>query len=135
MSMLIASRISLLAVTALSLSAAADEPAAQPQRTILERHEQSGVPGKDIVLGTAMLPPGTAIGFHTHPGDESGYVLRGTLILKTRGLPDRMLKAGDTFFNARGAIHSLTAGPSGEGGTAVSTWIVDHGKDLATPVP
>jgi quercetin dioxygenase-like cupin family protein len=128
-------RMALLTVFALSLNAAADEPAAAPQRTILERHELSGVPGKDIVLGTATLPPGTAIGFHTHPGNEAGYVLRGTLILKTRGQPDRTLKAGDSFFNARGAIHSLAAGPGGEGGAAVSTWIVDHGKDLATPVP
>lgn len=128
-------RISLLAVIALSLNAAADEPAAQPQRKILERHDQTGVPGKEIVIGTATLPPGTAIGYHTHPGDEAGYVLKGTLILKTRGQPDRTLKAGDSFFNPRGAIHSLAAVPGGDGGVAVSTWIVDQGKDLATPVP
>ncbi|MGA2342173.1 MAG: cupin domain-containing protein [Steroidobacteraceae bacterium] len=128
-------RIVLLAVLALSVNASADEPAAQPKRTILERHPQSDVPGKEVVIGTAMLPPGGAIGFHTHPGDEAGYVLKGTLILKTRGQPDRVLKAGDSFFNPRGAIHSLAAGPGGDGGTAVSTWIIDQGKDLATPVP
>jgi quercetin dioxygenase-like cupin family protein len=133
--MLKPSGIALLAALILSLDASATEPTAQPQRTILERHEQSGVPGKDIVIGTATLPPGTAIGFHTHPGDEAGYVLKGTLILKTRGQPDRTLKAGDSFFNPRGAIHSLAAPADGEGGIAVSTWIVDHGNDLATPVP
>jgi quercetin dioxygenase-like cupin family protein len=53
----------------------------------LQRQEQSGVPDKEIVLGTVSLPPGTAIGFHTHPGDEIGFVQRGTLILKTRGQP------------------------------------------------
>jgi quercetin dioxygenase-like cupin family protein len=133
--MLTMSRISLFTVIALSLNAGADEPAPQPQRTILERHEQTDVSDKDIVIGTATLPAGTAIGFHTHPGDESGYVLKGTLILKTRGQPDRILKAGDSFFNARGAIHSLASAPGGDGGIAVSTWIVDRGKDLATPVP
>jgi len=132
--MRILSQIALLAVIAVPLSTTADERA-QPQRVILERHEQSGVPGKDIVIGTASLPPGTVIGFHTHPGDEIGYVLKGTLVLKTRGQPDRILKTGDSFFNARGAIHSLAAAPGAEGGTAVSTWIVDHGKELATPVP
>jgi quercetin dioxygenase-like cupin family protein len=135
MNMPVPSRIVMLAVLALSLNATADEPAAQPKRTILERHNQSDVPGKEVVIGTAMLPPGSAIGFHTHPGDEAGYVLKGTLILKTRGQPDRVLKAGDSFFNPRGAIHSLVAGPGGDGGTAVSTWIIDQGKDLATPVP
>jgi quercetin dioxygenase-like cupin family protein len=127
----------LITVVALGLNASADEPAASPQpvRTIFERHDQSGVPGKEIVIGSAMLPANTAIGYHTHPGDEAGYVLKGTLILKTRGQPDRMLKAGDSFFNPRGAVHSLVAAPGGDGGTGVSAWIVDKGQPLATPVP
>jgi quercetin dioxygenase-like cupin family protein len=72
--------LSLLAIVALAVNAGADEPkAAAPQavRNILERHDQSGVQNKEIVIGTATLPPGSAIGFHTHPGDESGYVLKG----------------------------------------------------------
>ena len=127
----------LIAVVALTVNAAADEPkaAAQPVRTIFERHDQSGVPGKEIVIGSAMLPTGTAIGYHTHPGDEAGYVIKGTLILKTRGQPDRMLKAGDSFFNPRGAVHSLVAAPGGDGGTEVSAWIVDKGEPLASPAP
>src|ERR1700688_2815104 len=121
--------IALVAVVALTMNAAADEPkaSAQPVRTIFERHDQSGVPGKEIVIGSAMLPAGTTIGYHTHPGDESGYVLKGVLILHTRGQPDKILKAGDSFFNVRGAVHSLSTVPGEEGGTAVSTWIVDKG--------
>jgi len=127
----------LIAVAALTVNVAADEPKSSPEpvRTVFERHDQSGVPGKEIVIGSAMLPPGTAIGYHTHPGDEAGYVLKGTLILKTRGQPDRTLKAGDSFFNPLGAVHSLAAAPGGEGGTSVSAWIIDKGKPLATPVP
>ncbi|HSZ08370.1 MAG TPA: cupin domain-containing protein [Steroidobacteraceae bacterium] len=126
----------LLAIAVLSLSAAADEPktAAQPVRSILERHDQSGVSGKEIVIGTAALPAGSAIGFHTHPGDEAGYVLKGTLILKVQGQPDRTLKAGDSFFNPRGAVHSVVAAP-GSDAMAVSSWIIDKGQPLATPVP
>jgi quercetin dioxygenase-like cupin family protein len=128
---------SLLAITILSLNAAADEPkpSAQPVRNIMERHDQSGVPGKEIVIGTATLPPGSVIGYHTHPGDEAGYVLKGNLILKTQGQPDRVLKAGDSFFNPRGAVHSLAAAPGSDGGMAVSAWIVDKGVPMATPVP
>lgn len=127
--------ISLLALAALSLNAAADEPkdSAQPVRTVLERHDQSGVPGKEIVIGTAMLPGGAAFGYHTHAGDEIGYVLKGTLTLKIRGQPDRTLKAGDSFFNPRGAVHSVVAGS--DGATALSTWIIDKGQPFATPVP
>ncbi|HEY9132781.1 MAG TPA: cupin domain-containing protein [Dyella sp.] len=106
----------------------------QAKRTVLDRHDQSGVTGKEIVIGTAELPAGSVIGWHRHAGDESGYVLRGNLILKTQGQPDQVLKAGDHFFNARGAVHSLIAAPGTDGGTALSTWIVDKGKPLAEPV-
>ena len=118
-----------------SANAADPAPAApEAKRTILDRHDQSGVDGKEIVAGTAEFPKGSAIGWHTHAGDEAGYVLRGNLILKTRGQPDRALKAGDSFFNVRGAVHSLEAAPDGDGGAVVSTWIVDKGKPLAESV-
>jgi quercetin dioxygenase-like cupin family protein len=109
-------------------------PTAQPKRTILDQHDQSDVSGKQIVIGTAEIPAGTAIGWHSHPGDESGYVLSGNLVLKTRGKPDQALKAGDHFFNPRGAVHSLAAAPGSDGGTALSTWVVDKGKPLAEMV-
>lgn len=126
-----------IVIAALSLNATADEPkpSGQPVRNIMEHHDQAGVPGKEILIGTATLPPGSAIGYHTHPGDEAGYVLKGNLILKTQGQPDRTLKAGDSFFNPRGAVHSLAAAPGSDGGMAVSTWIVDKGQPIATPVP
>jgi quercetin dioxygenase-like cupin family protein len=117
-----------------SVGASADEIISAPVRSILERHDQSNVGGKEIVLGTAALPAGSAIGFHVHPGDEAGYVLIGNLILKVKGQPDRTLKSGDTFFNPRGLIHSLLAAPGTDGGIAVSTWIVDKDKPLATSV-
>jgi quercetin dioxygenase-like cupin family protein len=126
---------SLLAALAVAIYAGADEPKAGPQpvRTVLERHDQSGVPGKEIVIGTATLPTGSGIGYHTHPGDEAGYVLKGNLILKTQGQPDKVLKAGDSFFNPRGAVHSLVTAP-GSDGMAVSVWIIEKGQPLATPV-
>ena len=105
--------------------------APEAKRTILERHDQSGVDGKEIILGTADLPAGATIGWHVHPGDESSYLIRGTTTLKVRGEPDRLLKAGDHFFIPRGTVHSVT---SAEGATAVSSWILDKGKPLAEPV-
>jgi quercetin dioxygenase-like cupin family protein len=131
-------RVQYLALTvALTLGGAlvlqAQEGKPQAVRAILERHDQSGVPGKEIVIGTATLPKGSAVGFHTHPGDEAGYVVRGMVILKTRGQPDRVLHAGESFFNPRGAIHSLESPDTDS--VAVSSWIIDKGAPLATPVP
>jgi len=93
---------SLTIALCLSASAFAGEPSPAPVRTILERHAQTGVSGKEILLGTAFLPAGAVIGFHTHAGDEFGYVLKGPLVWKRKGEPDRILKTGDSFYNARG---------------------------------
>jgi quercetin dioxygenase-like cupin family protein len=127
-------KFSLSVALTLSLSAVADDSKPQPQRAVLERHDQADVPGKEIVIGKATLPAGTAIGFHVHPGDEAGYVLKGAVIWKTKGQPDRTLKAGDTFFNPRGAVHSVAASEASEA-VVISTWIVDKGQPLATPAP
>jgi len=113
-------------------AAYADTPAAK--RTMLERHDLTDVEGKEVILGTAELPSGAVIGWHIHYGDESGYVLEGHLVLRVKGQPDRVLKAGDHFFNPAGLVHSLAAEPGTEGGTALSTWIVAKGKPLAEPV-
>jgi quercetin dioxygenase-like cupin family protein len=119
-------------VTAVVLAAANSESV---RRALFDHHDQSEVPGKEIVTGTAELPAGAVIGWHVHAGDEAGYVLRGNLVLETRGQPDRVLEAGDSFFNPRGAVHSLAAAPGSDGGTAYSTWIVDKGRPLVERVP
>ncbi|HEX3896723.1 MAG TPA: cupin domain-containing protein [Rudaea sp.] len=117
-----------------ALGADAKAPAPEVKRNILDRHDQSGVDGKEIVVGTAEFPKGGAIGYHTHDGDEAGYVLKGELVWRVKGQPDKTLKAGDHFFNPRGSAHSLIAAPGGDGGMAYSTWIIDKGKPLATPI-
>ena len=91
------------------------------------------MPGKEIVFGTVTLPPGAVVAFHTHPGDESGYIVKGTATWKVRGQPDKTLNSGDSFFNPRGSVHSIVGGNSGA--TILSAWIVDKGKPLVEPAP
>jgi Gluconate 2-dehydrogenase subunit 3 len=45
-----------------------------------------------------------------------------------------LLNAGDHFFNPAGLVHSVAAPPATDGGTIVSTWIVEKGKPLAEAV-
>jgi quercetin dioxygenase-like cupin family protein len=125
-------RTGLVVAAAVSLSAAAQDAKQQVDRVILERHAQTGVAGKEIVVGTVTLAPGAVIGFHRHPGDEVGYIVTGSVVWKVRGQPDKTLKAGDSFFNPRGSVHSVIGGDGGA--TAVATWIVDKGPPLAEPV-
>jgi len=126
-----------LIVAALALSFATnafcEDSKPDVKRTVLEKHDQSSVEGKEIITGTAEFPKGGVIGFHTHDGDEAGYVVKGEVIWRVKGQPDKTLKAGDHFFNPRGSAHSVVA--SGDGGTVFSTWVVDKGKPLATPAP
>lgn len=116
-----------------SLSAAAEDAKPAIERAILEKHDQSGVAGKEVVLGTVTLGPGAVVGFHTHSGDEAGYIVKGSVTWKVRGQPDKVLKAGDSFFNPRGSAHSIVGGDTGA--TAFSSWIVDKGKPLVEPAP
>jgi len=107
--------------------------APQAERNILAKHDLSGVPGKEVVIGTATFPAGSVIGFHTHPGDESGYIMKGSVTVKIRGAADISLKAGDGFFNPRGSVQSVVAGA--DGATVVATWIVDIDVPMSNPVP
>jgi quercetin dioxygenase-like cupin family protein len=106
----------------------------EPKRATIGTQDQTGVEGKEIVTGTVDLPVGAEVARHTHPGDEVGYVLKGHLILKVQGRPDRKLKAGDYFFIPRGVVHSLLSG-SRSSGMEVSTWVVDKGVPLVQPAP
>jgi quercetin dioxygenase-like cupin family protein len=132
-------RCSLVAALALSVGATAedvlaDQAQAQAQRTVLQHQDQSEVAGKEIILGTVVLPPGAAVGYHVHPGEEVGYIIKGSVTWKVRGQADKTLKAGDSFFNPRGSVHSIVSADSGDS-TVISTWIVDKGKPMSTPVP
>jgi hypothetical protein len=104
-------QLSFVAVIALSFNAGADEPKPQPVRTLFSHHDQSGVPGKEIVIGTAMLPPETAIGFHTHPG---GITIRGGGQVDFWRADRRPRLGGSVHsFAGRGLLSSQTMSPRG----------------------
>ena len=81
----------------------------------------------------AEFDPGAAIGKHTHPGEEFGYLLEGTLELQVEGAPTRTLKAGDTFFVPAGTVHAARD-TGAKGAKVLATYVVEKGKPLATLV-
>lgn len=49
-----------------------------------------------------------AIGaLHSHPHEQIGYVISGSLIYKEDGQEDKVLKAGDTYYVAPNVIHGV----------------------------
>jgi quercetin dioxygenase-like cupin family protein len=116
----------------LGLTAMAQAPAEVPpiKRIPLQRFE---VPGTlfETVIGIAEIAPSVAIGRHTHPGPESGYVIAGSFELLIDGQAPRLLKAGDSYQVPPGAVHDAKAGP--EGTKVIATYVVQKGQPLATP--
>jgi quercetin dioxygenase-like cupin family protein len=50
--------------------------------TVILNEPVQSVPGKRIRVTQIVIEPGKDAGAHTHPGDEYGIVLDGTLMLK-----------------------------------------------------
>ena len=90
-------------------------------------------PARHAVQARAEFAPGVAAGKHTHPGEELGYVLEGSILLEIEGQPPRTVKAGEAFFVPAGVVHD---GKNVSGGVTkvLATYIVEKGKPVATPV-
>ncbi len=102
------------------------------KRVELERHDLAD-PGHEAVLARGEINAAAAAPKHTHPGEEVGYVLEGQILLEVEGKPPAMLHAGDVFFVPAGTAH----GAKNTGtvlAKVLSTYIVEKGKPLATPV-
>ena len=117
---------------ALAAPAAAQSVAPAVKRTPLQKVEFPGT--HDTIMGTAELPAGMAIGRHTHPGVEIGYVLDGEAVLSIEGEPDRVIKAGDSYQVPAGKPHDAKASANGPA-KVLAVWAVERGKPLATPHP
>lgn len=90
-------------------------------------------PAKHAVQARAEFAPGVAAGKHTHPGEELGYVLEGSILLEVAGQPPRTVKAGEAFFVPAGVVHDGKNVGSGVA-KVLATYIVEKGKPVATPV-
>lgn len=123
----------LIALLMLSIGLAATPCEAQApgiKRTLLQRTDVGN--NMELIVATAELPPGGAIGRHTHFGVESGYVLAGSFSLEVEGEVPKLLKAGDSYTVPAGRVHDAKA--VGDGPAKVlASYAVEKGKPLATP--
>jgi uncharacterized cupin superfamily protein len=54
----------------------------------------------DVIAVTVELEPGSAgAPAHRHPGPVFGYVVRGEVLFELEGEPERIVRAGDAFWN------------------------------------
>jgi quercetin dioxygenase-like cupin family protein len=117
-------------VIAMSSPEPVDELATKLKRTELQ-HEPSSIPGRDIVQVLTEIPVGVESGWHTHPGEEVGYIIAGTVEMRIEGNATLTLHAGDPFLMPPGTPHNARdLGPGT--GMMLSTYIVDPERSLAT---
>lgn len=97
------------------------------------QHHGSSIPGRKIVQVLTEIPVGVESGWHTHPGEEVGYIVAGTVEMRVSGGETLILAAGDGFLIPPGTPHNaLDLGPGT--GRMLSTYLVETGQPLATIV-
>ena len=118
------------AIAAVTVAAVAQAPGFT--RTVLQDQEMS-VKDRHAVVARAEFVPGGQAGRHTHPGEELGFVVEGTLELTIDGQPPKTVKAGEVFFVPAGMVHDGKNVGSGKA-VVLATYIVEKGKPVATMV-
>ena len=111
---------------------ATDGLAGRLERTEVQRGPSS-IPGREIVQVLTRIPVGVESGWHTHPGEEVGYIVAGTVEMRIRDRPTLLLHEGDGFLiPPRTAHNARDTGPGT--GVMLSTYVVETGEPLATLV-
>ena len=115
---------------AVNQSERADALAATLKRTEIQRGPLS-LPGREMVQVRTEIPVGVASGWHTHPGEEVGYIIAGTVQMEIKDRPTLTLNAGDGFLIPPRVPHNaLDLGP--DTGMMLSTYIVEIGQPIST---
>ena len=115
---------------AVKQSEPADALAATLKRTEIQRGPLS-LPGREMVQVRTEIPVGVASGWHTHPGEEVGYIIAGTVQMEIKDRPTLTLNAGDGFLIPPRVPHNaLDLGP--DTGMMLSTYIVEIGQPIST---
>ncbi len=108
------------------------------QSGILFSQPLTDVPGKRLVVVALTIPPASSKTFvqHRHPGSVYVYVTKGAARLGVEGEPAREVKAGESFFEPPGALHTIgeSVSPT-EPASAIAVMIVPEGAALVTVEP
>jgi quercetin dioxygenase-like cupin family protein len=107
-----------------------DAPAATLSRIEVQRGPSS-IPGREIVQVLTDIPAGLESGWHTHPGEEVGYIVAGTVEMEVEGHALVILRTGEGFLIPPGTRHNARdVGPGT--GRLLSTYVVAIGQPLVT---
>jgi quercetin dioxygenase-like cupin family protein len=101
--------------------------------TELQRGDLS-VPGREGITMTIVIPPGGQSARHSHPGEDFGYLLAGTVVLEFDDGERKTLAAGDAYLIRRGRVHharNIGRTPA----RFLDTYVIEKGQPVVTPAP
>ena len=132
---------SLLSALTLSVTMSAAAPAmaqqAAPATTVnpLLKQVLADVPGREVMVITLDIPPGGGSAPHRHPGHHVfGYVLEGSYKLKLDQGEEKILTKGQTFYEAPGQLHAVSANASAtEPAKVLAVIVAESGKPVTVP--
>ena len=92
-------------------------------------------PGHEVSIITLDIPPGGGSPPHRHPGHHVfGYVLEGSYKIKLDQGPETVLSKGQTFHEAPGQLHAVSANASQTEPAKVLVFMVaESGKPVTVP--
>ena len=131
----------LFAALVLTATLSATAPAAAQQAppatkvTPLLKQVLADVPGREVMMITLDIPPGGGSAPHRHPGHHIfGYVLEGTYKIKLDQGAETILTKGQTFYEAPGQLHAVSANASStEPAKVLAVIVAESGKPVTVP--
>jgi quercetin dioxygenase-like cupin family protein len=94
----------------------------------------TGMPDKVFTLISAEWSPAVSTGRHTHPGDEYGTVVEGTVVTRQDGTEWKTVTTGQSYYVPAGVVHE-TKNAGDAPAKTYNAFIVEKGKPRATPAP
>jgi quercetin dioxygenase-like cupin family protein len=114
------------------VTSSAAQPAAPGVQQILSQ-PLSDLPGREVRMSLLDRAPQASSPPHRHPGHHTfGYVIEGSYEFAIDRQPPRLLKAGDTFYEPPGAVHSTSRNPSADQRLKILVFMVAEQKNPST---
>ena len=96
-------------------------------------HPISNVPGKSLVAVEVSYPPGGASAPHRHSAFVYAYVVSGQIASQVEGQPERIYRAGESWYETPGAHHLIGRNTSNtEPAKLLAVFIADAGDNALT---
>jgi quercetin dioxygenase-like cupin family protein len=113
----------------------AQQPMPPTKVTPLMKQAIPEYPGHEVTMITLDIPPGGGSGPHRHPGHHTfGYVLDGAYKIKVEDGPERVLRKGESFYEAPGQLHAVSQNASTtEPAKVLVLQLVESGKPATVP--